>query len=125
MFKKKNELQKLINKDGLPFATKRFSEIVNDMIPSINIAEQFVLEEIEAASQGNDDAMRFAFNSGYTPEEYKGSMQNSCTEVDGPEGPQQLLLGLSMQLYSDVDLMVKFRTMIVDEIMKTWGLGKY
>ena len=100
MFKKKqkSDLEKLIEKDGIEYAAKRFSEIILQKIPTTEIAYQFVLEEIEAASQGNDTAISFARNSGISPQEYKGSMMNSRPEVDGADGPQQFILALCMQL---------------------------
>lgn len=127
MFKKKqkSDLEKLIEKDGIEYAAKRFSEIILQKIPTEEIAYQFVLEEIEAASQGNDTAIRFARNSGISPQEYKGSMRNSRPEVDGPDGPQQFILALCMQLQPNVDLVVDLRTKIVDNIMKTFSIGKY
>ena len=127
MFKKKqkSDLEKLIEKDGIEYAAKRFSEIIVQKMPTEEIAYQFVLEEIEAASQGNDTAISFARNSGISPKEYKGAMRNSRPEVDGPDGPQQFILALCMQLQSNVDLVVDLRTKIVDNIMKTLSFGKY
>lgn len=127
MFKKKqkSDLERLIEKDGIEYAAKRFSEIILQKMPTVEIAYQFVLEEIEAASQGNETAIRFARNSGISQQEYKGSMRNSRPEVDGPDGPQQFILALCMQLQPNVDLVVDFRTKIVDNIMKTLSFGKY
>jgi len=51
-------------------------------------------------------------------------MDNSCEEVEGPNGPQQMLLGLIM-MATDMELRVKLRVAIVDNIMREWGLGKY
>ena len=127
MFKKKqkSDLEKLIEKDGIEYAAKRFSEIILQKMPTEEIAYQFVLEEIEAASQGNDTAISFARNSGISPKEYKGAMRNSRPDVDGPDGPQQFILALCMQLQSNVDLVVDLRTKIVDNVMRTLSFGKY
>jgi hypothetical protein len=123
--KKKSDLEKLIEKDGIEYAAKRFSEIILQKMPTTDIAYQFVLEEVEAASQGNDTAIIFARNSGISPQEYEGSMNNSSPEVDGPDGPQQFILSLCMQLQPNVDLVVELRTKIVDNIMKKLSFGKY
>ena len=50
MFKKKqkSDLERLIEKDGIEYAAKRFSEIILQKMPTAEIAYQFVLEEIEA-----------------------------------------------------------------------------
>lgn len=125
VFENENEIQKLIRRDGLEYAAKRFSEIILDKCDNHEIALQFILEEIEAASKGNDEAIKFAKNSGFSPNDYFGAMANSRPEVDGPDGPQQFLLYLTTNLRSDIDLMVKFRTTIVDNIMKKLSVGKY
>lgn len=121
----KSDLEKLFEKAGIEDAAKVFSELILKKLPTVKIAYQFILEEIEAASQGNDMARNFARNSGINSHEYKGSMSNSFPEVDGPDGPQQTLLKISMQLMSNQELMVKLRTMIVDNIMKKFSFGKY
>ena len=122
---KKNKIQELIEQDGLEHATQRFAEVIYDMLKTKELAHQFILEEIEAASQGDNEAMRFAFSSGIPSSEYKGAMQRSCPEIDGKDGPQQFLLNISTQLHSDTDLMVEFRTKIADNVMKRFYLGKY
>lgn len=96
-----------------------------EKIPTYKVAYQFVLEEIEAASQGNALAKHFAQNSGIFPEEYQGAMCNSFYEVDGPGGPQQTLLMICSQFIQDAELMVFIRTSVVDNIMKMYSLGKY
>lgn len=127
MFKKKqkSDLEKIIEKDGIEYAAKRFTEIIMQKITTAEVAYQFILEEIEAASQGNVIAMDFARNSGISSDEYKGSMSRSCLEVDGPDGPQQTLLAICMQLTGNQDLMVKLRIMINENIMKEYSFGKY
>ena len=121
----KNEIFELIDTLGLDSLVEEFSNIINQKITSEEIAIQFVLEEIEAASRGNDLAQYFALNSGFEEDDYKGAMQNSFDEVDGENGPQQLLLAVTTMLNSDINLMVDFRTRVVDNIMKEWKLGKY
>lgn len=127
MFKKaqKSELEKAIEKDGIEYAAKRFSEIILRKLPTAEIAYQFILEEIEAASQGNETAIKFARNSGISPQEYKGAMRSSRPEVDGPDGPQQFILALCMQLQPNVELVVDLRTKIVDNVMRALSFGKY
>lgn len=127
MFKKKqkSDLEKAIEKDGIEYAAKRFSEIILRKLQTTEIAYQFILEEIKVASQGNDAAKNFARGSGISPHEYKGSLSNSKPEVDGPDGPQQTLLAICSQLMSNADLMVELRTRIADNIMKIFSFGKY
>ena len=119
-----NEFEELVRNSGVESASIWLSQQVMKKINSYEVALQFVLEEIEAASDGNDAAVRFVENSGFNPSEYKEAMSNSFDEVDGENGPQQFLLSAVLMI-QDVDLMVSLRITTVDKIMQHWNLGKY
>lgn len=123
--KEQNLIQKLVAEDGIEHATQRFADVVCQKLKTKDLAYQFVLEEVESASQGNHVAKLFAVESGITPNEYRGALQNSCDEIDGPDGPQLFLINISSQLRSDPDLMIEFRTKVVSKLMETFYLGKY
>ena len=125
IFRKKSQVEELIKKDGIERATDRFAEIISKKLTSLEIASQFILEEIDGASKGNSASKRFAMNSGIHPEEYRGALQNSMPEIDGPDGPQNLLNALCFQITSNRELMAEFRCMIDDKIMQRFSLGKY
>lgn len=124
-FRKKTQLEQLIAKDGIEHATERFAEIISRKLPTREIAYQFILEELDGASQGNAASMRFAQSSGIPPTEYKAALSNSNPEVDGPDGPQQQLLALSLNLANNQALMAEFRCKVDDKIMRRFSLGKY
>jgi len=105
-------------------AVPEFAKQINQKINSKKIALQFVLEELDAARQGNAAAINFVNNSGFEPNDYIGAMNNSFEEVDGQNGPQQTLLSQIMTVDS-MDSRVKLRVAIVDKIMQEWKLGKY
>lgn len=124
--KKKTQLEQLIEKDGLDHASRRMAEIINEKIGSHDVALQFVLEELDAARQGNSQALHFVQSSGFEPHEYIQAMNNSFEEVDGAKGPQMFLNNLMMsQLMHNRDLMTSFRIAVTDKIMQMWSLGKY
>lgn len=125
LFRKKTQLEQLISKDGIEHATDRFAEIITRKLPNKEIAYQFILEELDGASKGNAASQEFAKNSGILAHEYRGALDNSRPEVDGPDGPQQLLLGLSLELMANQALMADFRCKVDDKIMRKYGLGKY
>ena len=77
---------------------------VNNRINSKKVAYQFILEELDAARQGNDEAMLFIQDSGFSESEYIDAIQNSFEEVDGVNGPQQFLLNSVMPYASNMDL---------------------
>ena len=105
------------------------SELANEITKGVNsrigsqlVAFQFVLEELDAARQGNDDAIQFVNNSGFSASEYEGAMHNSFEEVDGANGPQQHLLSSVMPYSSDMDFMVSLRLQVVENIINEWRL---
>lgn len=120
-----NEMQKTIQEHGIDRTAELIAEYINEKIPSEDVAVQFILEELEAASEGNESAKIFAQTSGFDEDDYLGAMKNSFEEVDGPDGPQQEILNLCMMLYPDQRLMTELRIKTVDLIMKDWKLGKY
>lgn len=121
----KNKMRETIEQYGINKTAELLAEYVNQKIQSEDVAIQFVLEEIEAASQGNELSRIFANNSGFDEDDYAGAMHNSFEEVDGENGPQQEILNLCMMLYPNQDLMAELRRKTVDNIMKYWKLGKY
>lgn len=121
----KNKMTETIKNLGIDKTAELLAEYVNQKIPLEEVAIQFILEEIEAASQGNELARIFAENSGFDEDDYIGAMHNSFEEVDGENGPQQEILNLCMMLYPNQDLMADLRIKTVDNIMKYWKLGKY
>lgn len=125
MFRKKSQVQKLIETDGLEHVTDRFADIICRKLTSQRIAYQFILEELDGASKGNEASKAFALRSGIAPSEYATALHNSIPEVDGPDGPQQLLLGLSLELANDSEQMANFRCTIDDKIMRRFRFGKY
>ena len=121
-----NTVKSLIENDGMDIAAKSFAMIIiKRTIPNKEIATQFILEELEGMSLGDEMAKQYALTSGFNKNEFQGALKNSIEEVDGPAGPQQLLLSLSMALYPDRKLMSEFRVKVDDTIMQQWQLGKY
>ncbi len=97
---------------------------VSDRIATKKVALQFALEELDAARQGNDAAIQFVKNSGFSASEYEGAMQNSFEEVDGADGPQQFLLSSVMPYASDMNFMINLRLQVVKNIIDKWSLTK-
>ena len=95
---------------------------VNSRIRTKEVALQFALEELDAARQGNEEAIQFVKNSWFNPSDYEGAMHNSFEEVDGPNGPQQFLLSSIMKYSSDVNFMISVRLRVLENIINDWGL---
>jgi len=120
------DFENQVKNDGYEYAGKRIGDLLNEKITSKDLAKQFVLEELDAARQGSDYAKTFVKNSGFKSVEYVGAMNKTRWEGDESELEHlQLFLRAFLMKISDIDLMVKISTAVVDEIMKRWGLGKY
>ena len=127
MFKflrKKTQVEALIAADGIDHVVDRFTEIIARKLTGRELAYQFILQELDGAHLGNAESQLFAKNSGIHEVEYRAALHKSIPEVDGAEGPQQLLLALSLQI-TDPDQMADFRCRIDDRVMRMFKLGKY
>lgn len=123
--RKKTAVEKSIDKDGVEHVARVISDTLLSKMPKREIAYQFILEELDAASKGGDVAIYFAKNSGISPVEYKGALNNSMPEVDGEDGPQQLLVKICSNLLSNPEMMMDLRIRVDENIMKAWSFGKY
>jgi hypothetical protein len=120
------EFENQVKREGYQYAGKRIAGIVNKKITSQDLAREFILEELDAARQGNQFAQNFVKNSGFNSFEYVGAINRTKWEGDESELEHiQLFLRSLLTKISDIDLMVKLSTTVVDEIMKEWELGKY
>lgn len=117
------DVQSIINRIGINRANEFYAHLVRLKIRTHRARLQFILEELDAARQGNLAAKAFARQSGIQEAEYVDALDRSFDEVDGPGGPQQTLITLCMQLRHNMDLVVEFRTSIVKIIMKEHGFS--
>lgn len=117
------DVEAIIKRIGFDKAIEFYAHLVRLRLRTHHARLQFILEELDAARQGNSAAQAFARQSGIKEAEYIDALDRSFDEVDGPEGPQQTLLTLCMQLRQNMDLVVKFRTSIVRLIMKDHGFS--
>lgn len=100
----------------------QFFETINAKIVDKEMAYQFILEEMEAASQGNDAATAFVERNKFYTAEFQGSMIDSSLEIDGASGPQQTLTRLIMQFPIDMETKTRMRIMVVQNIIDFWRL---
>lgn len=119
------QLYKQIKTDGIEHASKRFSQIlIRDFLTNESLAYEFVLQELDGASQGNNYAQRFVRNSGIPQSEYYGAMSNDCPK--SVDDAIFFLLAITLKLQAiDLDFAVLLRTAVVDKIMQYYEFGKY
>ncbi|HAV2049125.1 hypothetical protein ACQUW1_05850 [Klebsiella pneumoniae] len=94
--------------------------LINNKIKNAETAYQFILEELEAASLGNDEAQEFVSKNAFSITEFEAAMSNSSQDVDGPDGPQQSLTRAIMHLPANMITKSKVRIIIVQKIIDYW-----
>ena len=111
-------------KTSMPYENtiSHISELVIRKIPNKQIAYQFVMEELDAARQGDHVSIAFVENSGFLPNEYIGAMNNSCEEVDGAGGPQQELIKQAMAVVTSMEDMRDIKLGVVQQVIDAFNL---
>lgn len=90
-----------------------------------DFAKLLVLEQLEAASQGDDHSIQFVIDSGVPEFEFNGAMEAAEKLND------QLFSDIRMQFFNfalrveDHDLRVHLSLAIIDNLMRSYSLGKY
>lgn len=121
--KQKTEMQKLIERTSYEESIEEVAALVGQRITTIRAFRQFILEELDAAQHGNAEAKAFVRRTGIPASEYSGAMSRSWPEVDGPDGPQQLLVNICTQLGDDAQYVARFRIAVVQKILSTTKPG--
>ncbi len=122
------KVKKLIETDGVEYASKRFAEVGCELVlKTKNFAYQFVLEEMEAASIAvsisNNKLLKSLLDNGISSSEYIGAILNSTLDNDDDFFKAQLFfISLSDQL--DGDLKIEFKMRVVNEVIKFFHMGK-
>ena len=122
--KKKTLGSKLIKKLGFEDASIVLYGIVSSKFRTSDISilvsqmEQFVREEFDAASQGNEYSRSFVEKVCPDSSWYKGAMgEDSEYPIDEEKGPQQTLLIIIIPMINeDAQLAIKLRCKIVEMI---------
>lgn len=128
-FKKKQvrknmELYQKIQEDGVEYAGAQMAFLlIQKYLKNSSLAHQFILQELDGASYGNEQAVNFVQNSGISRSEYSGALRKDMpNEV---EEATLFLVDISMELQPLQDFIVELRLVILNEIMKFYKLGKY
>ena len=119
-FKRKIEV---LNKDELSLII--FNSL-NEKLNSEKLVRQFILEELDAARQGDDRANNFVLNSGFQSFEYVGAMNRTQWEgnIDELEYLQIYFRGFLFKI-PNIKLQTYISLFVVDKIMQQYKLGKY
>lgn len=130
MFKSRSaadiQFERQVIEDGVGYAGKRITEVICDQIGgNIDLARRFMLEELDAARQGNQTTIRFVQESGFLQEEYEGTIATSSWAEDTELNQVQMLFRSFTLRLSDDDLRVELSLFVLDQLMRVYQLGKY
>lgn len=115
-------MQKIIDS-----AVLKLIHIIESKKDNRKVALQFILEELDAAKNASS-FIKDRIKSFYINEsKYRGALDKSWNDVDGPDGPQQFLLSLTMALSERVGIETAsiVRISIVEYILRHYKLGRY
>lgn len=127
----KYQFQQLVKKDGREHAFKRMGQVVAGIVisnasPTGALVKRFVLEELDAARHGNESAVNFVRESGFSESEYLGSMGDSrWAENTELEDLQVLFRNAVNHFAFDMESMTLLTLSTLDSIMEQFNLGKY
>ena len=102
------------------------TDAVNSSIKSRKIAEKFIYEEMDAASNGDAIAVEFVNKSGISRNKFEGAISKIDPEVDEDEVENVECIFRSYTFrIPDQNLRTLISLNVVDNIMKIWKIGKY
>ncbi len=118
--------EKQVRDVGIDSAAGRIADLLNEKINGRrDFAKQFVLEELDAASHGDEKAINFVVTSGVPAKEYEGAMQQTNWDEDDMFNQIQMLFRDFTFCISDSDLRATLSLAVVEKIMKKYLLGRY
>lgn len=85
----------------------------------------FILAELDGASMGKEKAKTFARESGIPETEYRGQHKFQHPLIDGPNGAKTIMDLACLEMNDHQDLVVDFRLMTLDKLMRQVGVGNY
>ncbi|EHA16770.1 DarT ssDNA thymidine ADP-ribosyltransferase family protein [Halomonas sp. HAL1] len=100
---------------------EKITESVAKYINSQESAIEFVLQELDGASKGSDEARTFAKSLGFLEGEYAGALRKQANE--DVENAQQALLKSSISLSVSPELTTRLRLFNVKNIIEKWCLN--
>lgn len=120
------DINSFIKNHGLENTAKVIVHKLNSRIKDRNMATKIVLEELDAASQGDEYSINFVKHSGFEEYEYRNQMLKIDNNVDEEE--VEKIEFYFRKLISPIRSKTIFRDIslsIVDNLMKEWCIGKY
>lgn len=99
----------------------KVTELVGKYINSQESALEFVLQELDGASIGSDEARKFARSIGFLEGEYAGALRKHTS--NNVEHAQQAILNSSIRLAVSAEQATRLRLFNVRNIVERWSLA--
>lgn len=99
----------------------KVTELAGKYINSQESALEFVLQELDGASIGSDEAREFAKSIGFLEGEYSGALRKHTS--NNVEHAQQAILKSSVRLAVSIEQATRLRLFNVKNIVERWGLA--
>jgi len=123
--KAKSYLAAQIESKGLDQVTTEVAGGLIGHLSGTGYMYDFILAELDGASMGNEKAKKFARESGIPESEYNGHHQFEHPLIDGPQGAKTILDAACLGMIDQGELVVDFRLMTLDKLMRRIEVGKY
>lgn len=120
--KKKSKIQQLIDERGYEAAVAIAAGSVIERIPNRATAYDFILQELDGASMGNEESRQAASNSGIPASDYKDALSRVAPALDDAHDH---ITNYTIQLAAGPELMSRFRVDIGMEIMRRFEFGRF
>lgn len=123
--KQKSHLALQIESKGLDQVTTETVDGLMRQLSKTGYMFNFILAELDGASMGNEIAQRFARESGIPESEYRGAHLFEHPLIDGPNGAKTLMDTACIRMLDEPTLMLEFRLMVLDKLMRRVEVGNY
>lgn len=123
--KTKSHIAMQIESKGLDQVTTEIASGLARQLSGTGYMYHFILAELDGASMGNEKSKKLARESGIAEAEYKGQHQFEHPLIDGPNGAKTIMDMACLGMIEQNDLMVDFRLITLDKLMRQIEVGKY
>lgn len=111
--------------DGIDHAAKRFGEVACGMMDDdYDAVYQYILEELEELDELGNEKLEFALNSGVGRDEYIGASKSNHRSP-AHNNVYSFLKNVYCIFSRDPEVMFELRAKLIDQVMQTYGIGKY
>ena len=122
--KKQKLFEERLYNEGLQKEQTKIIHLINQSIPSKEIARKFMLQELDILRQGDTTSQSFTETSGFHRAEYLGASKKFEDDKKSIEMAQNILIDFLEQISNEKRMLQSAQT-ILNGVMQHWEIGKY